>query len=255
MKKIFALAAILALVALPPGTSAASTQETVQRVKSSIVAVGTYLPTRAPQHVVRGTGFVVGDGTLVVTNGHVLLPRIDESKMETYVVFVPVAGGAAQRRPAVRVALAPEADLAVLRIQGPPLPALQIKDSDGVREGDQVYFTGFPIGEVLGLFPATHRAMISAITPIAIPAVGAQQLDAKTIRRLSAGAIPIFQLDGTAYPGNSGSPIYEPDTGDVVGIINMVFVKGSKEFAISNPSGIGYAIPSKHLRELLRDLK
>jgi serine protease Do len=252
MLKTLARCSLVFLATLVTGAHAASPHETVQRVKGSVVAIGTYLPTRAPQHMIRGTGFVAGDGTLVVTNGHVLLPRADESKMETYVVTLP---GEKQRRPAVRVAYAPEHDLAVLRIQGPPLPSLTIKDSDSVREGDLFYFTGFPIGEVLGLFPATHRAMVSAITPIAIPAIGAQQLDAKTIRRLSIGAIPVFQLDGTAYPGNSGSPLYDPETGEVVAIINMVFVKGSKEFAITNPSGIGYAIPAKHIRELLRDLK
>ena len=36
-----------------------------------------------------------------------------------------------------------------------------------------------------------------------------------------------FQLDAIAYPGNSGSP-HEPATGQVVGVINSVFVKESK---------------------------
>ncbi len=27
-------------------------------------------------------------------------------------------------------------------------------------------------------------------------------------------------LDATAYPGNSGSPLYDPETGEVVGIIH-----------------------------------
>lgn len=255
MLRTLVLSAILGLALFSGAATSAPTQEVIQRVKSSVVAVGTYLPTRAPQHQVRGTGFVVGDGNLVVTNGHVLMPRIDEAKMETYVVFVPGGpAGKVQRRTATRVALAPEYDLAVLRIEGPPLPALQVKDSDSVREGDLLFLTGFPLGEILGLFPATHRAMVSAITPIAIPTAGAQQLDGKAIRRLHAGAFSIFQFDGTAYPGNSGSPLYDPETGEVVAVVNMVFVKGLKEFAITNPSGIGYAIPAKHLRELLRTL-
>ena len=57
--------------------------------------------------------------------------------------------------------------------------------------------------------------------------------------------------DGTAYPGNSGSPVYDPETGDVIGIINMVLVKGTKESALSQPSGITYAVPSRHLQSLL----
>ena len=72
----------------------------------------------------------------------------------------------------------------------------------------------------------------------------------RTIRRLTSGPFPVFQLDATAYPGNSGSPIYDPVTGDVLGIVNMVFVKGTKESALTQPSGITYAIPAKHLQVL-----
>ena len=61
----------------------------------------------------------------------------------------------------------------------------------------------------------------------------------------------MLQLDATAYPGNSGSPVYDPDTGDVLGIINMVLVKSTKESALSQPSGITYAVPSSHLQSLL----
>ena len=61
----------------------------------------------------------------------------------------------------------------------------------------------------------------------------------------------MLQLDATAYPGNSGSPVYDPETGDVIGIINMVLVKGTKESALSQPSGITYAVPSRHLQGLL----
>ena len=43
----------------------------------------------------------------------------------------------------------------------------------------------------------------------------------------------------------------DPATGEVVGVINMVFVKGLKESAISTPSGITYAIPVRHVQELL----
>ncbi len=74
-------------------------------------------------------------------------------------------------------------------------------------------FTGFPIGPALGPYPATHRGMVAAITPIAIPQARSAELDPKTIRRLTSGAFPIFQLDATAYPGNSGSPVFDPAIG------------------------------------------
>jgi S1-C subfamily serine protease len=121
-----------------------------------------------------------------------------------------------------------------------------------VKEGQAILFTGFPIGAALGAFPATHRGMVAAITPIAIPQARSADLDPKTIRRLTTGAFPIFQLDATAYPGNSGSPVYDPESGEVLGVVNMVFVKGTKEAILTQPSGITYAVPSKHLRDLLQ---
>jgi serine protease Do len=62
----------------------------------------------------------------------------------------------------------------------------------------------------------------------------------------------VLQLDATAYPGNSGSPLYDEKRGEVVGIVNMVFVKGTKESALTQPSGISYAIPVQPLVDLLK---
>jgi hypothetical protein len=41
-------------------------------------------------------------------------------------------------------------------------------------------------------------------------------------------------------------------TGEVIGVINKVFVQGTKEAALTQPSGITYAIPANHLRALLQ---
>jgi S1-C subfamily serine protease len=84
-----------------------------------------------------------------------------------------------------------------------------------------------------------------------LPALNSKQLNVKMISQLQKSPYTVFQLDGTAYPGNSGSPVYDPETGIVYGIINMVFVKGMKESALSNPSGITYAIPANYVRDLL----
>jgi S1-C subfamily serine protease len=108
---------------------------------------------------------------------------------------------------------------------------------------------------VLGFHPATHRAMVAAITPIALPGLTAKQLTARSISRIRDSFYRVFQLDGTAYPGNSGSPLYDPDNGTVYGIINAVFVQGTREAAISRPSGITYAIPGQYIRDLLREAK
>ncbi|MEO9135992.1 MAG: serine protease [Casimicrobiaceae bacterium] len=245
---------LVALVVCASGaTRASEISDTIARVKPSIVAVGTFERTRAPAFQFRGTGFAVADGTTIATNAHVLPSVTDDSHEEVLAILLPGSGKeGAQVRQAKRVAIDVGTDLALLKMDGAPLPPLKLRDSDTAREGQLVLFTGFPIGAVLGVFPATHRGMISAITPIAIPQGRAADLNPAVIRRLTTGSFPVFQLDATAYPGNSGSPIYDPVTGEVLGIVNMVFVKGTKETALSQPSGITYAVPSKNLEALLR---
>ena len=240
------------LVATPAG--AGDVSDTIARVKQSVVAVGTVERGRTPPFEFRGTGFAVGDGTTIVTNAHVLPPFTDPVRGESLAILTPgTHGESAQARDARIVAIDSGVDLALVRIGGAALPALKLHDSSTVREGQVVLMTGFPIGAVLGPFAATHRGMMSAITPIVIPQGRAADLDPAVVRRLTTGSFPVFQLDATAYPGNSGSPIYDPATGEVFGIVNMVFVKGTKEAALSQPSGITYAVPARHLEALLRN--
>lgn len=231
--------------------AASALPDLIQRTKPSIVAVGTYERMRSPSFAFRGTGFAVGNGNLIATNAHVLPESPDPAGNETVVIRIPTNGGEPQQRNAKVVAADRSHDLALLRIDGPPLPALSLQASD-VREGQELVFMGFPIGAVLGMSPVTHRAMISAITPIAIPGATSQQLNEKVIRRLRSGTFDIYQLDGTAYPGNSGGPLLEVESGKVVGIVNMVFVKGTKEAALTNPSGISFAVPALYLQDLLK---
>ena len=250
------LALVFPLCLLPGPAAGQEATATIERVKGSIVAIGTYQRTRTPPFQFRGTGFVVGDGTLLVTNAHVLPGILDTTTLETLGILVPSAEpDKVQFREVKQVAVDPGSDLAVLKMTGAALPALRIGNSDGVKEGQMVMFTGFPIGSALGPYPATHRGMVAAITPIAIPQARSAELDPKTIRRLTTGSFPIFQLDATAYPGNSGSPVFDPATGEVLGVINMVFVKGTKESVLTQPSGITYAVPSRYLQDLLQKVR
>jgi serine protease Do len=224
--------------------------DTVEKIKPGIVGVGTYQRTRTPPVDFRGTGFVVGDGLHVLTNVHVLPPSIDKQKLEMLAVFVR-EGGKETLRPAEVLEQDAQHDVALLKIAGNPLPALTMGSSDKVREGESYAFTGYPIGLVLGLHPATHRGIISAITPSAIPLQRAGQLNKAVIDRLQ-DPYDIFQLDATAYPGNSGSPLYNPVNGIVIGVINKVFVQETKETLLSKPSGISYAIPIRYADNLLK---
>jgi len=229
----------------------AGISETIETAKASVVGVGTFKKSRSPAVNFVGTGFIVDDGLTVVTNAHVVPEILDSEHMETIGVVIG-KGNDVEFRPAIIVAEDAEHDLALLKLSGAAMPALKLGDSSLAREGQSFVFTGFPLGMVLGLHHVTHRAMLSAITPIVIPAMDSHKLDAKMIAQLRRSPFGIFQLDGTAYPGNSGSPLFDPATGAVYGVINMVFVKGLKETAITQPSGISYAIPANFVRDLLR---
>lgn len=234
---------------LSASNAQAELSDTIDQIKPSILGVGTHQPTRNPAFRFKGTGFVVGDGRHVISNLHVLPAELLAEKKEMLAVVVG-RGMQLQVRDAIPVARDEEHDLVLLKISGPALPAMKIGDSAAVKEGKQLAFTGFPIGIALGQHPVTHRALVSAITPIVIPGLNSRQLDVSMINRLRA-PYDVFQLDATAYPGSSGSPLYDPDTGAVVGVVNMVFVKGTKESALAEPSGITYAIPADYIRKLL----
>lgn len=226
--------------------------DAITRVKPSVVIVGTFRMTDSPRFRLRGTGFVVGNGQQVITNAHVLPDATEDTSDLNLVVQVRGVDGALQMRAATLQDRDALHDLALLRIDGAPVSALVVRDSGTVQEGHIVAFMGFPIGGVLGFSPVTHRATVSSITAAALPTPTAQQLNEKAIRSLRAGSFEIFQLDGTAYPGNSGGPLFDPDNGEVIGVVNMVFLKGTRESALTHPSGISYAIPSRFVLQLLQ---
>lgn len=246
---MFCRVCLLITLALVSVNSVAGLPETIAQVKPGVVAVGTVQNTRTPPGKFLGTGFVVGDGRHIVTNAHVLPALLAAENLEYLAIFVG-SGPRPDIRRAKKVALDPVHDLALLKIEGEALPPLRLGDSEQMREGQSIAFTGFPIGAVLGIFPVTHRGIISAITPIAIPSQESSLLNPALIKRLR-NPFDVFQLDATAYPGNSGSPVYDQNTGEVIGVLNMVFVKESKESVLEKPSGISFAIPGKHIKALL----
>ncbi len=254
--------AALLLSALLAQTARADLVSVIAAAKPSVLPVGTFNATDSPRFSFRGTGFVVGDGSFVVTNFHVLPPAGEtEGGAVMVVLVVPVgkpgdttgaSGQIGQLRRARVVGTDRSHDLALLKIEGTPLTPLQLDEPGAAREGQSITLMGFPIGGTLGFAAVSHRGIIASITAAALPAATAQQLDPRALVRLREGNYEVLQLDATAYPGNSGGPVLDADSGRVVGIVNMVLVKAGRESALSNPTGISYAIPVRHLHDLLK---
>ena len=240
------------------GAAPAALPDVIAAVRPSVLPIGRFDPLASPRFAFRGTAFVVGDGRHVVTNAHVLAADAAGAASAAsaglppqWALQRPLPDGGAEWRRLERVASDPEHDLALLRMEGAPLPALTLGADDGVREGQAVALVGFPIAGVLGFQTVTHRGIVSSIAAIRLPAPNMARLNAGAVAQLRRGTFDIFQLDATAYPGNSGGPVLDAATGEVVAVVNMVLAKGGREGALSNPTGISYAIPVRWVRALL----
>jgi serine protease Do len=249
--RFFISTPVLLLMLFAGSCRAHDISKIVGKIKPSVVGVGVYDPLGSPRHQLQGTGFVIADGTIVATNYHVVEGELSTDSKQSRVVFIG-AGKNPRISEADIIATDPLHDLALLRIKTKLTPLILAK-KEQLADGQDVAFTGFPIGAILGLYPATHRGVIAAYTPVITPSSNASQLSINMLKRLREPYF-IYQMDATAYPGNSGSPVYELAGGEVVAIINKVFVQDTKESAITHPSGISYSIPVKYLTELLKTL-
>ena len=83
----------LIICALSPGMAlSADLPDTIDRIRSSVVAVGTVKPARGlhkkgPPVIFKGTGFVVGNGRQVITNHHVIPETNDLEDKESLAIF------------------------------------------------------------------------------------------------------------------------------------------------------------------------
>lgn len=241
---------LLVLIFSSTGLEATPLIDSIKQISPSVVGIGIHNPTGSPRISLVGTGFAVADGKKIVTNYHVIAATLRTQRNESYVVLAGT-GTNVQIIPVINKKTAPAYDLAVLDVET-ALPAATLAGAELQPAGTEIGFTGFPITTVLGLYPATHRGIISAITPIATPADNSTQLQAAALKRLQQPYM-VYQLDATAYPGNSGSPLYNVETAEVIGIINKVFVKSTKEAVLKDPSAITYAIPVQFLLPLLSE--
>lgn len=229
---------------------AAGMVDAIKQVRRSVVAIGTHQKLGQPPIRLMGTGFVVADGSYIITNSHVLPKMLNAKTQESLQAFYGIEENVRNFELDV-VAEDAEHDLALLRIVGSmKLPPLVLAKSMA-PEGTRTAITGYPLGSLLGLYPITHEGIISAVKERSFAAYSQGQLTAERVRRLRNSFI-VYQIDTNAYPGNSGSPLYDAATRQVLGVVQSVAVREkSQASAIEAPTGFTFAVPSQFVSALM----
>jgi len=169
-------------------------------------------------HEARGSGFIIRQDGLIVTNNHVVK---DGSS-----VSVTLDDGTELK--AKVLGSDPRSDIAILKIDaGRPLPFIQLGNSRDVRPGEWVVAMGNPFG----LGGTVTAGIVSAVS-----------------RDIGAGPYDQFiQVDAPINQGNSGGPLFTQD-GKVIGMNTAIFSP------TGGSVGIGFAIPSDMIRTVSNQL-
>jgi len=169
-----------------------------------------------------GTGFVWDSSGLIVTNYHVIagahrltVTLQDQTEFEAEVIGV-----------------APEKDLAVLRIENPPesLTRLPVGDSSELSVGRKVLAIGNPFG------------LDTTLTTGVVSALG-REIRAPGNRTIRG----VIQTDAAINPGNSGGPLLN-SLGQLVGVNTAIYSPSGAS------AGIGFAIPVNTVKEVVPQL-
>ena len=166
-----------------------------------------------------GSGFIIDQGGLIVTNNHVI-DGADE-------VMVTLNDG--RELEAEVIGADPDTDLAVLQVESEtPLPVARFADSESVRVGDAV----IAIGNPFGLGGTVTAGIVSA-----------------KAREIGAGRYDDFlQIDAPINRGNSGGPTFNLE-GEVIGVNTLI------HSPTGGNVGIGFAIPANLTQKIVADLQ
>jgi serine protease DegS/serine protease DegQ len=173
-----------------------------------------------PQHAAGlGSGVIVSPDGFILTNNHVI-DAADE---------IEVALNDGRKFAATLVGRDPEADLAVLKMQGgSELPAITFASSDALQVGDIVLAIGNPFG------------VGQTVTMGIVSALGRTQLGISTFENY-------IQTDAAINPGNSGGALVD-SRGNLVGINTAIYSRSGGSL------GIGFAIPVSLARNTLEQI-
>jgi S1-C subfamily serine protease len=203
------LPSVVRVVGEPAGARAASTQARKPRGAASAPDDGDALDGRSV-----GTGVVVVDKGLILTNLHVVA--------DAGHITVTFADGSQSE--AIVVNRLPDNDLAVLQVMTLPddLQAATLASTANLAPGDAVMAVGFPFG----IGPSASQGVVSGLKREFRSPEGQRTLS------------NLIQFDAAANPGNSGGPLITMD-GHVVGIVTAIMNPGQQGTFI----GIGFAVP------------
>jgi serine protease Do len=165
-----------------------------------------------------GSGVIVRDDGMVVTNNHVI-DGADE---------IRVVLSDKREFPAEIVTADKRSDLAVLHIKSKSekFPVLELKDSDELQVGDLVLAVGNPFG----VGQTVTMGIVSAVARAAD--VGSSNYNY------------FIQTDAAINPGNSGGALVDTD-GKLVGVPSSIYSRDGGSL------GIGFAIPSNLVRTVI----
>lgn len=219
------------------GDQALTPREIYELDSSAVVMVIGY--SNSGQRGNGGTGSIIQQDGLVLTNAHVVIeehtgkpyPRLTIYLKPDRVSGDPKADLSRSAKGRV-VAFSPQLDLALLKLEGAPgpFPVLQLDDSDGIEIGDRVVAIGHP--EQGGLWTLT-TGTISA------------QFDNFN----STKGKSVFQTETGLNRGNSGGPLLDTH-GRIVGINTAIARLSSDGLPITS---ISFSLKSNVAKQWLHD--
>ncbi|CAM2061814.1 putative periplasmic serine endoprotease DegP-like [Desulfovibrionales bacterium] len=164
-----------------------------------------------------GSGFLISTDGYIFTNNHVV------EKADKILVKLQ---DSKKTYPAKLIGQDKETDLALIKIEADKnLPALSLADSSRIKVGEWVVAIGNPFG-------LSHTVTVGIVS-----AKG---------RIIGSGPYDDFiQTDASINPGNSGGPLLNLD-GEVIGVNAAIVASGQ---------GIGFAIPSNIVKDVVVQLK
>lgn len=220
------------------GQSDESLSQAASEVLPSVVSIGANGVRGAGQ----GSGVIVSDDGLVLTNNHVVAIADGQSGQ----LSVTLADGTTVA--AEIVGRDPLTDLAVLQLDDEDLGDLtsaSLGRSADLVVGDTVLAVGSPLGLEGSVTSGIVSALNRPITLSGAPTPGRQPSP--------VAVIDAIQTDAAVNPGNSGGPLVNAD-GEVVGINTAIASLAGATGGPSGSIGLGFAIPIDEAQRIVDQL-